>query len=650
MKTFSTLHATALAATSLILSPQGFAVEELSPVVVSATRSVQSLVTTPSSITIITSEDIEKSGARNVAEVLNTQAAIQLSDLYGNGSRVQVSMRGFADNAKSNTLIMVDGRRLNNPDLAAPDLSSISLKDVKQIEIIQGSAGTLFGDQAVGGVINIITKTPEKYYAYAEVETGTYNTSNFRGSISNKADNLGYRLSVEKNTADNFRDHNEQDYQNILGRIDYHMGNTLLFVDYQAVDEELELPGSLSKVQMETNPSQVGTTPNDFNDSASNVARLGINSSLTSNWNLEAEYTDRNSNIEGKSYGSDFTQERKHKGVTPRVVGTIPGQHGDTLITVGVDFNTYDYDFNLPAWFIDTVAEQQTKAFYLQSVIPLSERISLTVGGRHASVDYEITDASAFPAGIELDDDVTVYEAGVSYQQSKNTRLFARIDENYRFAKIDENTYTSPGIVGLDTQTGKSIELGSEWKNGTSSAKLVAYSLNLDNEIDFDSTAPAPGPFFGANVNLDPTKRTGLILEGSHQYTSALNLTAQYNYIDGTFDGGSFDGNAIPFVAKHNLTLNAQYKISSNWSTTAEARYTGSRFQAGDYGNSVDKLPSLTIINAHISYQQKDWSASVRINNLTDKSYAGYAAYDGFSSGYYPAPERNIMAKVSYEF
>ena len=213
MKPFIRLQAS-LIVSSIILAPYTFgqlSAEELSPVVVSATRSTQSLVTTPSSITIITSDDIENSGASNIAEVLNTQASIQLNDLFGNGSRVQVSMRGFADNAKSNVLILVDGRRLNNPDLAAPDLSGVALKDVKQIEIIHGSAGTRFGDQAVGGVINIITKTPEKYSAHAEVEIGSFNSKNLRGSISNKVDKLGYRLSVEKIDTDNYRQHNKQD-------------------------------------------------------------------------------------------------------------------------------------------------------------------------------------------------------------------------------------------------------------------------------------------------------------------------------------------------------------------------------------------------------------------------------------------------------
>ena len=127
---------------------------EIPAVVVSAARTQQSVLTTPASITVITREQIEASRARHIHEVLRSQGGVQIRDLYGDGSRATVDMRGFGETAGSNTLILVDGRRLNNPDIATPDLNSIALEDVERIEIVQGSAGVLFGDQAVGGVIN----------------------------------------------------------------------------------------------------------------------------------------------------------------------------------------------------------------------------------------------------------------------------------------------------------------------------------------------------------------------------------------------------------------------------------------------------------------------------------------------------------------
>ena len=127
-------------------------------VVVTATRSEQLGVVTPTSISVVTAEDIALTGASSLTEVLRSQAGIQINDNIGNGSRASVTMRGFGSNNVNNILIVVDGRKLNNPTLEAPLLSSVALKDVERIEILQGSGGVLFGDQAVGGVINIITR------------------------------------------------------------------------------------------------------------------------------------------------------------------------------------------------------------------------------------------------------------------------------------------------------------------------------------------------------------------------------------------------------------------------------------------------------------------------------------------------------------
>ena len=124
---------------------------QIPPVIVSAARTEQSTLTTPASITVITRKQIDDSGARHIVEVLRGQGGVQINDLYGDGSRASVDMRGFGDAAGSNTLVLVDGRRLNNPDIGSPDLNSIALEDVERIEIVQGSAGVLFGDQAVGG-------------------------------------------------------------------------------------------------------------------------------------------------------------------------------------------------------------------------------------------------------------------------------------------------------------------------------------------------------------------------------------------------------------------------------------------------------------------------------------------------------------------
>ncbi|MGV8837097.1 TonB-dependent receptor plug domain-containing protein, partial [Cellvibrio sp.] len=146
------------AAIVCIIAPITFAAEKkLETVYVSATRSETVQMPVATQIKVITEEEIRVSGAKLLSEVLRTQAGIQLTDSDGSGARnVTASMRGLS--GANNVLVLVDGRKLNNPSLAAPALNTVSLKDVERIEIVQGSAGVLYGDQAVGGVINIITR------------------------------------------------------------------------------------------------------------------------------------------------------------------------------------------------------------------------------------------------------------------------------------------------------------------------------------------------------------------------------------------------------------------------------------------------------------------------------------------------------------
>lgn len=635
---------------AITLSSNSFAsdVVEVTPVVVSATRSLQSSVPTAAAISIIDRTEIEASGARHITEILRGRGGVQLRDPYGDGSRAVVSMRGFGENAAANTLILVDGRRLNNSDLGAPDLNSIALKDVERIEIIQGSAGALFGDQAVGGVINIITRTPQKFAASVAVGAGSYASNNVRGAIADRNVNgLAYRVSGETRSADNYRDNNRQEYTNLFGRLDYeHQSNGSVFLEHQAIDENLNLPGGIFADQVVAD-RRMTRFPSDYADSRSYITRAGLQQAIQDNWQLEAELTDRRSDGEGILTDFNFTQDRHHIGFTPRLIGAIPMANGDLLLTLGMDLERSDYDITSP--FGTTDNRQDQRSFYAQGVIPLSERLSATLGARHADVENDLTDSFSFPTGTNLDDSEFVTSAGLSFSATPEWRLFARRDEVLRFPKVDEYTNMDASITLLKTQTGESYELGSEWQRDGHNAGVVIYRLDLDNEIDYDPLA------FG-NTNLDPTQRTGLILDGHLQATDSLRLGVAYGYVDAEFDHGSFAGKRIPFVAKNTLSLNTDYQFNTDWNLFGEAQYISERVPQGDNANSQGKLSGYTVYNAAVNYRIAAWKLGLRINNLTDKQYSDLAALAyrpptfAIETGYYPAPERNAYLTAEYHF
>lgn len=620
----------------------------IEPVVVSATRSLQSSVPTPAAISIIDRAEIEASGARHIAEVLRGRGGVQLRDPYGDGSRAVVSMRGFGENAAANTLVLVDGRRLNNSDLGAPDLNSIALKDVERIEIIHGSAGVLFGDQAVGGVINVITRVPRGFGATIEAGAGSFSSRELRGSVADGGDaGLAYRLSAETRSSDNYRDNNRQEYTNLFGRLDYeHSHDGSVFLEHQAIDENLDLPGAIFADQVAADRTQT-RFPTDFADSRSHVTRAGLRQALREDWQLEAELTDRRSDGDGILTGSTFTQDRHHLGFTPRLIGALPLGTGELLLTLGADLDRTDYEITSP--FGTTDNRQHQRSVYVQGVIPLTARLSATVGARHAEMENDLADSFSFPAGTTIEDSEFVTSAGLSFTVTPEWRLFARRDEVLRFPKVDEYTNMDASITLLDAQTGESYEFGSEWHRDSHDARVMVYRLDLDNEIDFDTIV------YG-NTNLDPTRRTGLILDGHLQTTDALRLGGAYSYVDAEFDHGVFAGNRIPFVARHTVSLNADYRLSRAWHVFGEAQYIGERVPQGDYANALDRLPGYTVFNASIDYRLSAWTFTLRVDNLGDKRYSDLAALAyrppayTVETGYYPAPERSARLIAAYRF
>lgn len=633
--------------------------DRLDTVLVSATRAEQSELTTPASITIITREEIERRGARNVAEAVRGAGGVQVRDFYGDGSRTVIDMRGFGPTAGSNTLVLVDGRLLNNStDLEAPDLTTVSIKDVERIEIVQGSAGTLFGNQAVGGVINIITRRPQAFRSEAEVAAGSYRGRAVSGSVSHRLDSgLAYRLAGQARASDNYRDNNSVDYWNGSGLLEYTYSSGRVFGEYQYVSNDIEQPGSLFDEEVEEDRRQSADVyRDDFEDTKTQIGRLGLKQGLTSQWLFEGEYTYRDLD---RDFRSSFrasppgppqppaTQDRDVHTVNPRLVGIYPVAHGDLEITAGMDLEWTDY--RLESSIGLQKVDQNIRSLYAQAVVPVAPRWSATVGGRHARIDNDITESSTESDGVSLDDDVTVGTAGLTFSPDVSWRVFLRVDGNYRFATVEEHTsilFLTP--AGIKNQTGVSYEAGVEYATPRARVKLVAYRLDLNDEISFD------GSTF-SNTNLDSTRRLGGMIEGSYQAFTSLMIGGSYSYLDPEITDGPFDGNEIPLVARQTGWLYADQRVSERLSLYGEILAVGKRVLGGDFNNDFRKLDGYAVVNLRARYRWQRWQASARVNNVLDKAYSDEGAV-GFDESftlrdaYFPSPERNYWFTLQYVY
>ena len=204
-------------ATGLLVCSSAFAVETEEPsvmlgeVVVTATRLTEELSNVPANVTVVTAEQIAQSPAQNIPELLRRVSGVLVNDISGNGRTYTVDLRGFGETASLNTLVLVDGRRINQADLSGVDWTLIPKDRVERIEIVRGGRGSvLYGDNATGGVINIITKkgTP-KLKGTANALAGSYQTFQGGGAMSGTVRDLSINVNGNYRSSDGYRDNSD---------------------------------------------------------------------------------------------------------------------------------------------------------------------------------------------------------------------------------------------------------------------------------------------------------------------------------------------------------------------------------------------------------------------------------------------------------
>ncbi len=637
---------------SLVVLP-AISQADLGPIIITPTRTVQPENNSSATVYVLTREEIETSGARTTGDLLRGIPGVQIDDLFGNGTEINISVRGFSSTANANTLVLVNGRRLNQSDTSSPNLHHIFPRDIERIEVLVGSAGSLYGDQAVGGVINIITRRGGRDYQQIGLKSGSFEYRGIEFNSSQQiSDGLRYRLSAEIFQADHYRDHNAEENSNVYGVLEYADFEQSMFLEIQKIDDRLELPGALLKAEFDADPTQSNAGfINDFIDEDTTVSRIGYERSIgDQKFNIDATRRTTDADLlqsfRNNPSPSAGTTNRRNNSVNPKLSGVISARLQVPYV-VGIDLEQTDYNLILPNVFGTVTAsnEQKNRSVFFQVTPNVSERLQLTLGMRRSSVENDMKDGFSFPSGLKIDDDISVKELGLAYRLDNKTRLSVRYDENFRFAKVNELAQAAPGNV-LNTQTGESIEVGVDLLLGDHQLVGSIYQLNLENEIEFDPTAGV----FGENVNLDKTQRNGLTLSLFSQISTKFLMKTDLGFVNAEFKSGTFKGNDISGVASEIAKIRLDYQVDQKLTTYLEANYTGQRYAQGDNGNNFGKQDSIKVFNAGMNYKQKAWGIQARVNNLTDEKYAEFITNNGFGAAFQPSPERNYMLTASYQF
>ena len=649
----------------LVIAAENEDSDTLDTVVVTGTRTERVAERIPANITVINDEDIKNSNAKNVVDLLKTEEGIVVRDLLGNGKNAQVDLRGYGETAAYNTLVLVDGRRVNEIDLSGVDWTQIPMEQIERIEVVRGTGSVLYGDNAVGGVINIITKVPSEETAFSLGETiGSYGRNKTKLSVSGGKDNLSGSLYASYDATNGYRDNNHFRTKDAGAKILFDPTDFLsLNLSGSYHSDDFGLPGPLTEEEIEED-RKATTRPSDEGESTDRYIKAGIELNFGNHGSLVTDFAYRNREIESTfvSFTSAAESDIETYSITPRYVwdGEI-FNHGNTLIA-GMDFYWTDQDgesfFGEPLEKSGlTDIKRQSYGYYLNDEFELIQNLILSLGARREKVEYDIKQKDLLYGFAPLDDSVSewesAYSAGLTFVYSGKSSVFLRANRSFRFPLTDEivvfDFYNGNIVVNtdLEPQEGNHYELGvKHFFTPKIQGRVTLFRAEIDDEIFFN-------PITFANENHPETLRQGFELGFRGDLYDRVTLFGNYTYTEATFEKDPFEDNHVPAVPKNKVTVGVRvYDVYPGLAFAAEYNYVGDSYAISDLANEYEKLDDYYTVDAKVSYEWKKFKVFFGVNNITDEEYSEYAAIGGFPTAlnFYPAPERTWLAGLEMTF
>ena len=654
---------------------------KLPPTVVTASRLQDGIRGT--STTVITAEEIARDPAATLQDILARQPGIQVRHLYGgaaSGARDSTDMRGFGAAGSSNTLVLLNGRRLNDIDLAGVDFAAIPRDSIERIEVIRGnSAAVLYGDGAAGGAINIVTKTAGPAEPTVRLNGGLGSYGYQEGSLSAGA-TLGDTVLNATGAlveADNYRRNNELLQRNVSAGARHKIASGEVFLNLSADDQHLGLPGGrlVTLTSSELASDRRGTsTPDDyankkgFNVTTGGTTALSGQSELVVDGGVRYKTQQAASFITGfPDFDSYFDADLTTWSLTPRLNLEHDTAGIPATSILGIDLYHATYNSSRANHYGDVPihryrATQQTVAAYGQQTLALRDDTDLAFGLRLQHVIVSASDqlnanspGGAFGIqGVPLDDEGETQWAahlGLEHRMTPGLALFGRTGRSIRLPTIDERVgmspFGSPTTFDLKTQTSYDAEIGVKGKASGVTYQLSGFVMELENELHF-----SPATF--TNLNLAATRRTGVEASAGAKLTEGVTLKTGGAYTKSEFREGPNAGNDVPLVSRWTGNIGLGWDIVPRLLIAdLTLRYSGERRFDNDQANFQPMIPGYSVVDLRIGGPIEALRWSLAINNLFDVDYFDYGIASETTFGTYnayPQPGRTVMVKLGMDF
>jgi len=632
-------------------------------VVVTATRFPERRLDAPVGMTTITAEDIARDTARSLPDLLSRLGGLYVRNNSGSPD-YQIDLRGFGVTGDQNTLVLLDGIRLNENDLSSTKLSSIPLQSIERVEILRGSGAVLYGGGASGGTINIITKGPhaQRYDAQGYFGAGSYGTADARASVNLSGERLGVLFSGSHLESDNYRVNNRLRQDNGTADLRYTGDTGSIALKIGSDIQRLQLPGTRNEDQLVSDPRGTAT-PKDWSTRDGNFATLLGRYRLGEvEFAADLGYRDQLATANFVSFAS-YSEAKLHNLVFSPRLRWNPTPFGmNTSLVVGADWGDWRFDrrfaadpgsISVPS--ATTLATQGNNAFYAQYNAQVTDAAKLTLGWRSQRVSDHLIQSGFANSDQNHIRTPRAGEVGIQYALSSSWTAFGRLATSFRVATVDENGFTATGNL-LEPQTARHREAGIEYRQSGYRLRTNLYTIDLNNEIYF---SPIVVPF-GANANLSPTRRSGVELFAALPVSkqiefsgNAILQTAKFK--TGVYGGTDVSGKDIPLVPRELVNLRATWLFMPQTRLVAAVNYVGKQRYDNDQANTFSRLmPAYLLADLKLSRVVGAWNLSGSINNLFDKKYYSYAIVNSFGCATavcaYPQVGRTLFASAEYAF
>ncbi len=596
----------------------------LEDVIVTANKIEQKQNATGKVVSVITAAQIQANAGRSVAQILNEEAGLYLPGALSNAGTVpSIYMRGASS---GRTLVLIDGAPVGDPSMISNefDLNLVPLSQIEKIEILKGAQSTMYGSDAIGGVINIITKNKDTKSWGGSYSTGTYGTQKYDLQHARSFNKLSYAVGFENQSATGFSSATDKNNTGNFDKDGYHNKSWFANVNYN-LNSNLKLK-AYSRKSAYTADIDYGAFKDDKDDKFNNATQLSgfalDYKKASTHFQIQYQYS-----TQDRQYINDSIDKKYIKYENNQYVGK--SHFADMFFSnaiskniqwiIGSDFRYGSYNqnyFSISAWgpysdnFKDTF--QYQNAVYGSLLIHSNNNNwLLELGGRYNK-------QSRYGSN-------TTYTLSPSYKLDEQNRLIASVSTGFKAPSLYQLSYNS----NLLPENSFNTEIGWEHKTNNLFARAVYYNRTINNGIDYN--------YIDYNFfNFIQQKVNGLELELNYKLSPKNTLVANYTLMNGqetnqnritTTDTITY--NYLLKRPKHSGGISWQYKFSDRLDFSVSARYTSKRYDVGGYAAPDVLLNYYTLVNAHVSYKlNRRWIVFADGQNLGEDHFQEINGYN----------------------